>query len=86
METSPSQSSGQGGGAWWSLQTGHPIAVTDGFHQGAHRLTGEKCMENAAAKRADIHLPAAPQGRETEVGKGTRTNLHAQYKLIVPGK
>lgn len=85
METSPSQSSGQGGGVRWSVQTGHPIAVTDGFHQGAHGLTGEKNMENAA-KRADIHLPAAPRGREREVSKDTRTNLHALYKLVVPGK
>lgn len=58
METSPSQSTGQGGGVWWSAQTGHPTAVTDGFHQGAHGLTGEMCMETAA-KGADIYLPAA---------------------------
>ena len=58
METSPSQSSGQGGGVWWSVQTGHPTAVTDGFHQGAHRLTGEMYMETAA-KGDDIYLPEA---------------------------
>lgn len=46
METSPSQSSGQGGGVWWSVPTGHPTAVTDGFHQGAHGLTGEMYMED----------------------------------------
>lgn len=34
METSPSQSGGQGGGVRWSLQTGYPTAVTDCFHQG----------------------------------------------------
>lgn len=45
METSPSQSSGQDGGVWWSVPTGHPTAVTDGFHQGAHGLTGEMYME-----------------------------------------
>lgn len=40
METSPSQSAAQGGGALWSRQTGYPTAVTDCFHQGgsqAHR-------------------------------------------------
>ncbi len=46
METSPSQSSGQGEGVWWSVPTGHPTAVTDGFHQGAHGLTGEMHMED----------------------------------------
>lgn len=65
METSPSQSSGQGGGVWWSVQTGHPTAVTDGFHQGAHGLTREMCMETAA-KGADIYLPAALPGRTQE--------------------
>lgn len=85
METSPSQSSGQGGrcavvsadrsshsGDWWLSSRG-PWA-----HWG-------KEHENAA-KRADIHLPAAPWGREREVSKDTRTNLHALYKLVVPGK
>lgn len=62
METSPSQSSGQGGGVWWSVQTGHPTAVTDCFHQGARGLTGEMYME-AAAKGADIYLSAAPLAR-----------------------
>lgn len=65
METSPSQSSGQGGGVWRSVQTGHPTAVTDGFHQGAHGLTGEMYMETAA-KGADIYLPAAPLARTQE--------------------
>lgn len=63
METSPSQSSGQGGGVWWSVETGHPTAVTDGFHQGAHGLTGEMFIE-AAAKGADIYLPAASASRD----------------------
>lgn len=67
METSPSQSSGQGGGVWWSLQTGHPGAVTDGFHQGARGLTGEMYVENAA-KGVDIYLPAAQLGRTEEEG------------------
>lgn len=58
METSPSQSSGQGRGVRWSVQTGHPAAVTDGFHQGAHGLAGEMCME-ATAKGADIYLTEA---------------------------
>lgn len=58
METSPSQSSGQGGGVWWSLQTSHPTAVTDCFHQGAHGLTGEMYAD-AAAKGAEIYLSAA---------------------------
>lgn len=58
METSPSQSSGQGGGVRWSLQTGHPTAVTDCFHQGAHGLAWEMYMESAA-KEDDIYLPAA---------------------------
>lgn len=67
METSPSQSSGQGGSEWWSAQTGHPTAVTDGFHQGAHGLTGEMYM-GTAAKGADIYLPAAslPGHKEKE--------------------
>lgn len=65
METSPSQSTGQGGGVWWSVQTGHPTAVTDGFHQGARGLTGEMYMETAA-KGADIYLPAAPLARTQE--------------------
>lgn len=62
METSPSQSSGQGGGVWWSVQTGHPTAVTNGFHQGAHGLTGEMYME-ASAKGGDIYLPAVSLAR-----------------------
>lgn len=37
METSPSQSAAQGGGAKWSRQTGYPTAVTDCFHQGGSR-------------------------------------------------
>lgn len=64
METSPSQPSGQGGGVCWSVQTGHPTAMTDGFHQGAHGLTGEMYMETAA-KGADIYLPEAPQATDT---------------------
>lgn len=60
METSPSQSSGQGGGLQWSARTGHPTAVTDDFHQGAYGLTGEMYMETAA-KEADIYLPVACQ-------------------------
>lgn len=74
METSPSQSSGQGGGVWWSVQTGHPAAVTDGFHQGAHALTGEMYME-AAAKGADIYLPAAPLARTQEERKTQRLGV-----------
>lgn len=62
MDTFPSHSGGQGGGVCWSAQTGHPTAVTDGFHQGAHGLTGEMCMETTA-KGADIYLPAAPLDR-----------------------
>ena len=58
----------RGGGVWWSAQTGHPTAVTDGFHQGAHGLTGEMYME-AAAKRADIYLPAALATARTEEGR-----------------
>lgn len=58
METSPSQSGGQGGGLWWSVQTSHLTAVTNDFHQGAPGLTGEMYMETAA-KGADIYLPAA---------------------------
>ncbi|KAI9525535.1 hypothetical protein NQZ68_006084 [Dissostichus eleginoides] len=65
METSPSQSTGQGGGVWWSVKTGHPTAVTDGFHQGAPGLTGEMYMETAA-KGADIYLAAAPLARTQE--------------------
>lgn len=45
METSPSHSAGQGGGAQWSAQTGHPTVVMDRFHQGAYRLTGEMQTE-----------------------------------------
>lgn len=37
METSPSHSAGQGGGAQWSARTGHPTVVMDRFHQGAPR-------------------------------------------------
>lgn len=59
METSPSQSSGQSGGVRWSVQTDHPAAVTNGFHQGAHGFTGETYMETSA-EGADIYLPAAP--------------------------
>lgn len=58
METSPSRSSGQGGGVRWSLQTSHPTAVTDCFHQGAHGLTGEMYADTAA-KGADICLSVA---------------------------
>lgn len=72
METSPSQSGGQGGGAWWSVQTGHPIAVTNGFHQGAHGHAGEMYMETAA-RGADIYLPAAGQAGHT--GRGAETEF-----------
>ncbi len=47
------------------MQTGHPTAVTDCFHQGARALTGEMYMETAA-KGADIYLPAAPLARTQE--------------------
>lgn len=72
METSPSQSSGQGGGVWWSVPTGHPTALTDGFHQGARGLTGEMYMETAA-KGADIYLPEArwPGHRKREAKRGS---------------
>lgn len=86
METSPSQSSGQGGGVWWSVQTGHPTAVTDGFHQGAHGLTGEMYME-AAAKGADIYLPAAPpasQGAGREKPKCRRNTVRNMYSYNTP--
>lgn len=55
METSPSHSAGQGGGAQWSVQTGHPTVVMDRFHQGAYGLTGEM-QTVAAARGADIYL------------------------------
>ena len=69
METSPSQSSGQSGGVRWSVQTDQPAAVTNGFHQGAHGLTGETYMETSA-KGADIYLPAAPHSTAQHWKKG----------------
>lgn len=84
METSPSQSSGQGGGLWWSAQTGHPTAVTDGFHQGAHGLTGEMFMETAA-KGADIYLPAACQPilRKREAQRGRVCERASERESLV---
>lgn len=85
METSPSQSGGQGGGVWWSAPTGHPTAVTDGFHQGACGLAGEMFME-ATAKGADIYLPAAPpvwtqeQEQRCRVKGKARRNGHSCIK------
>ncbi|KAL7404240.1 hypothetical protein ABVT39_011879 [Epinephelus coioides] len=82
METSPSQSSGQGGGVWWSVQTGHPTAVTDGFHQGAHGLTGEMYMETAA-KGADIYLPAAPLARMQEESRKDGEFSEERHRKLV---
>lgn len=82
METSPSQSSGQGGGVWWSVQTGHPTAVTDGFHQGAHGLTGEMYMETAA-KGADIYLPAALMARTQEAKMKSLVRKHISVALLL---
>lgn len=65
METSPSHSAGQGGGAQWSAQTGHPTVVMDRFHQGAYGLAGEM-QTVAAARGTDIYLSGAPLSRTRE--------------------
>lgn len=83
METSPSQSSGQGGGVWWSLQTSHPTAVTDCFHQGAHGPTGEMYADTAA-KGADIYLSVAPLARtEDHTSKDREFSKERQGRVII---
>lgn len=83
METSPSQSAGQGGGAQWSLQTGYPTVVTDCFHQGgsqAHRGNAHRgrCQPSwylsvggpTSLGRARNRQKAGRRGGERSLAKG----------------